>query len=112
MVRDPSPAWRDQDDKSEQRARDSISAFQFFSFSVFRRRQLQIDGVQFPTQTIAAEAQLDVFVINSEIARTGEERVPELRPIDRLAGSVEARNRRNRVGVAERIWVGDQRGQT
>ncbi len=57
-----------------------------FSFSVFQRfsffSELQIDRVQFPAETGAAETQFDSFAVHGEIAGAGEEGVLRFRPVD------------------------------
>src|SRR4051812_48905305 len=49
-----------------------------------RRLGLKIEGVKFPASAVETKKQPDAFVLNCEIARTRKERIPELRPIERL----------------------------
>ena len=77
--------------------------------SALRFIQAQVDGVQFPAETVETEAEPDALVVDGEIARAGKEGVARLGPIDFPARTVHAGNRRERAGVLDRRGIGDDR---
>jgi hypothetical protein len=75
-------------------------------------RKLQVQRVQFPTESIKTEDQLNAFFFHREIAQPCEKRSVSFSPIDFLRGTIDTWKRRERARVLDWRRVGNDRSET